>query len=202
MRAVGEDKRVLETVRAFIALELPDEARRLLSVIQDGLRRGGAGAPVRWVEPGSIHLTLKFLGDVPAERVEAVTAALARATLGTSPFTLATGDLGVFPPRGVPRVVWVGLTGRVDRLSQLQASVEREVAPLGFPAEARVFSPHLTLGRVREGTPADAARGLGQATAQTSPPGSVAIPVVEVVLMRSRPQPGGSVYTPLARSAL
>lgn len=191
-----------ELVRSFIAVELSQEVRGLLAQVQDELRRSAGGQWARWVAPESIHLTLKFLGNVPTERIDAVATAADRATGGVAPFTLATGDLGVFPPRGTPRVIWMGLTGQLDRLRGLQASVEREVTPLGFPTESRAFSPHLTLGRVREGAPAGLLRALGQAVAQTQLLDQVPLSVSSITLMQSQLGCGGAVYTPLTKHVL
>lgn len=104
------------------------------------------GADVKWVETESLHVTLKFLGEVGEPGVNEVRAAL-RSVRGAS-FRLGVRGIGTFPPRGRPRVIWLGLTS-ADPLAALAATVERVLEPLGFPPEGRPFKPHVTLGRVR-----------------------------------------------------
>ncbi len=114
--------------------------------VQAGLRR--AGADVKWVEPANLHLTLKFLGEVPPRGLDAVRESLARPALALPPFTLETAGAGTFPARGRPRVVWLGLTQPVE-IARLHHLVEAELTPLGFASEERAFAVHVTLGRVR-----------------------------------------------------
>ncbi|MBI4497573.1 MAG: RNA 2',3'-cyclic phosphodiesterase [Chloroflexi bacterium] len=191
-----------ESIRSFIAIELPDEARELLAAVQEALRRGPGGAWVRWVEPQGIHLTLKFLGNVPSHQIAAVAAAAEQAAAGLPPFLLATGELEVFPRPAAPRVIWLGVGGQVAPLGVLQQRVEQALVPLGFAAEARPFTPHLTLGRVREGAPAEMLRALGQVVAQHRPPKTVSVKVLALTLMRSHLTPAGAVYTPLTKIQL
>jgi len=131
-------------LRLFVAVVPPDDVRAALTSIQDALTR--AGGDVKWVEPENIHVTLKFLGEVTVERAAEVRAALC--TIAAPAFVMGTGDTGAFPPRGKPRVVWIGLEDS-GPLVALQAAVERVLQPLGFPGEDRPFAPHLTVGRVR-----------------------------------------------------
>jgi 2'-5' RNA ligase len=144
-----------------------------------------------------VHLTLKFLGETPASSLPEIEGALARAVRGTSPFRLRLGEPGTFGNRRGPRVLWIDVEGDVGPLLQLQAAVERELAVAGFAPEEREFSPHLTLARVpqppRPGLAERVARALA---AVTAPSGE--IEVTEVVLMRSRLQPGGAVYSRVA----
>lgn len=191
-----------EHLRAFIAIELPAEARELMAGVQSTLRRSPAASWVRWVEPEGIHLTLKFLGNIDADQVDAVAAAVEASSAGLASFSLAMGELGMFPRPTAPRVVWMGVSGHLDRLGQLQMTIERGLGSLGFTSESRLFTPHLTLGRVREGAPSDVLRTLGQLVTRIRPPGSVTIPVSQVTLFRSRLTPGGAIYTPLAKVAL
>ncbi|HEY8490910.1 MAG TPA: RNA 2',3'-cyclic phosphodiesterase [Dehalococcoidia bacterium] len=181
-----------ETCRLFVALELPEAWRRALARLQGDLRaRGLAG--LRWVRPEGIHLTLKFLGGVPAPRVPEIDAAL-RAVLAEEPgFALRLGAPGTFGgPR--PRVVWVGVEGAVPALASLQRRVEAALVPLGFPPEARPFAPHLTLARVPEGTAPGLRRTLAAALAQVGPPPAPEFRVRSVSLMESFLRPDGAVY--------
>ncbi|GIT42074.1 MAG: hypothetical protein Ct9H300mP11_00100 [Chloroflexota bacterium] len=107
------------------------------------------GRYVRWVRPEGIHLTLKFMGEIPIATVEKVLKSLPEAVLGSSPFPLAIKGFGVFPNPRRPRVLWAGLDGDLETLSKLQLVVETRLACLDCPKKQRTFSPHLTLGRVR-----------------------------------------------------
>jgi 2'-5' RNA ligase len=134
-------------MRTFLAVEVPADVKRALASLQEELR--SSGADVRWIRPEGIHLTLKFLGEIPSQRVDEIREAVEE-MLGTHrPFSLEVRGLGGFPRLSQPRVVWVGLGGEVDRLRALQEDVEKGMNALGFPREERPFHPHLTLGRVR-----------------------------------------------------
>jgi len=151
---------------------------------------------LRWVRPEGIHLTLKFLGETPREKVAPITQALAGSTVGVAPHELSLGKLGSFGSRGSPRVLWVDLDGDLEPLRRLAAQVERALVPLGFPPEGRRFSPHLTLARVRPESAREVAGPLAQAVAAVSAP-KTAIEVRQVSLMQSKLGPGGAVYTQL-----
>jgi len=184
-----------ERVRTFIAIELPEEVHRGLARVQGELKR--SHPPVRWVSPEKIHVTLKFLGEIPAEQVETVCQATARVAASTAPFELEAAGAGVFPNLRRPRVVWVGVQGDLSALHALQASLERELAQAGFPREERPFSPHLTLGRVQERAAPAEARSLGQAVAALEVPSLGRWRVEQVVVMRSDLRPEGPMYTPM-----
>jgi len=144
-------------MRLFIAINLPAEVREALWETAAPLR--AARYPIRWVASEAIHLTLKFLGEVEAEREGEVAAGLAAAAQGAKPFTLAVSGFGVFPSARRPRVVWAGLEP-VPPLELLQHQVEREMERLGFPVEGRPFHPHLTLGRAKRDARPAALEGL------------------------------------------
>lgn len=185
-----------EAHRLFIAVDLPMEAKTLLNDLQTRLRQ--YTTVVRWADPRGTHLTLKFLGNVPALNVVAVVQELQIAVREHAPFELQTDALGMFPNSKRPRVVWLGLAGNLQALRRLHADVERYVAPLGFPSEERPFTPHLTLGRSPKAPTPAQLTSIAHAVAQTSVPQTVVIPVHEVVLMRSELLPGGARYTPIA----
>ena len=188
-----------EQLRLFVACELPDEVRRALGGIQEDLRRLGAGR-LRWVRPEGIHVTLKFLGEVEAARVEAITAALAAAV---EPFELRLSflqeGLGGFGG-GRLRVVWVGLEGDITQLAALAARVEAALKPLGFPADAsgRPFAAHLTLARVPDQMPPAARREVAELIGRYRSAPLPSMMLKEISLMRSILGPAGSVYQRLA----
>lgn len=137
----------METIRAFIAVDIPHEVKEKFSAAQGTLR--GAGADVRWVQPRNAHVTLQFLGDTPVANVEEIKAALGRVAASHQAFEVAIEGLGVFPNPRRPRVVWIGVSRGASELAALQRSVGEEMRRLGFPPEERAFSPHITLGRVK-----------------------------------------------------
>jgi len=178
-------------VRLFVAIDLTTELKAALAELQDRLRRLWSGADIRWVDPAGIHLTLKFLGEVGADRLEAIFGALERGTAGVGPFELKIGGVGFFPSERRARVVWVGVKEPTGRLARLQRQLEASLGALGFAPEGREFAPHITLGRLRapaslpppDSGPAD--RQLGR------------MPVREVILMESRLSPAGATYRPV-----
>jgi len=133
-------------MRLFIALNLPAEERARIHAAAAPLR--AAGLPVRWVEPESIHLTLKFLGEVARARLAEIRAALAQAAAAAAPLRLDVEGIGAFPNPRRARVVWAGIR-LTPGLAALQEAVETRLVPLGFAREGRPFQPHLTLGRSR-----------------------------------------------------
>jgi len=176
-------------LRLFVAIDLPAPITRALAAHTAPLRVDRA---VRWVAPESLHLTLKFLGDTPEERVPEVIGALEEATGAHGPLDLVIGGFGTFPHRGPARVLWVGVDGDLDGLAALAAAVERSLAPLGWPPEERPFTPHVTLGRARKGSPRRAVHALtdlgevGRFTAEA------------LVLFASELKSTGAVHVPLA----
>jgi len=184
-------------LRLFVACELPSEMKAALTALQDALRRQGA-PPVRWVRPEGIHLTLKFLGAVPAQRVTDICAALAPTVEGIPPLELSLGSLGAFGGRRGARVVWVGVEGDVERAVELQRRVETALARLGFPTEERAFSPHLTLARVPDHVGAAERERLWDLTKALAAPEAAPVTIRELSLMRSILGPGGAVYERLA----
>jgi 2'-5' RNA ligase len=191
------DKSQGSELRLFVACELPSEMKTALAALQEALRRQGA-PPVRWVRPEGIHLTLKFLGSVPAQQVSDIREALAPTVEGIQPLELSLGSLGTFGGRRGARVVWVGVEGDVERAAELQRRVEAALARLGFPAEQRAFSPHLTLARVPDHVGSAERERLWDLTKALAAPEAAPVTIREVSLMRSILGPGGAVYERLA----
>jgi 2'-5' RNA ligase len=190
-------------IRAFIAIDLPAECREALAGVQEQLAPVGRG--VKWARPEGIHLTLKFLGDIDEAQVEAVSEAMRAAASGSDRMSLQMKGVGAFPGVARPRVVWVGVVGDVAPLAALQRDLEARLALLGFEPEARRFSPHLTLGRVKEFTKDFGGRGksrLGEAIVALAGLELSDFEAAELVLFRSELKPGGAVYTRLRAVAL
>ena len=191
----------MEPIRAFIAIELPSQIKAALSQFQDNLRTS-KNAAVKWVGPEGIHLTLKFLGNVDEAEIPVLTKALSEAVRGVAPFSLQLGDAGAFPGNQAPRVVWVGVEGEMEPLLTLHNNIDRVLAPLGFPPEKRAFSPHLTLGRVREEASPGERRRLGENIASLKTEAKSSFKVESLSLMRSKLTREGALYSRLASFAL
>jgi 2'-5' RNA ligase len=184
-------------VRLFVAVNLPADLRAAVWAAAEPARRGSP--PVRWVGSDGIHVTLKFLGEVGDERVDELRQSLGRAAAGIRRFTLELAGGGVFPGPSRPRVFWAGIVAE-PQLELLQHAVEREIAPLGFPTEARAFRPHVTLGRAeRDAAPGDLRRAA-ERIAAVAFSGSALVETAD--LMRSRPSPRGAVYEAVHREPL
>jgi 2'-5' RNA ligase len=184
-------------VRAFIAITPPATLQQTVTEIREVFQR--SHLPWRWVMSDHIHLTLKFFGNVPAERVTAIAQAMEHASRGQTAFPLRATSLGCFPHASRPRVLWIGLDDPSQALGPLYERLTSACIPLGFPAEDRPFHPHLTLARVQN---------IGRSN-QLSPIlnryqnrffGEFL--VTHVHLYQSRLQRGGSVYTILQSVAL
>lgn len=186
-----------DAIRTFIALPLPDHLVRLAGDLQSELK--GLGLALRWVRPENIHLTLKFLGQIPSQRVAEVTGAMQAAGRETPPLSLTVQGMGVFPGIRAPKVLWVGLGGATDALGRLQGRLEECLTEVGFAPERRPFKAHMTLARIKARVDADRLlQGLQAAGGYAPRP----FEVQEMVLYRSELRPRGAVYTPLARAVL
>jgi len=187
-------------LRLFIAIELPLDVQEIIGAAQSDLAR--QPMPVRWADPAGSHLTLKFLGSTPGERVGLIEAALEQVAQRHQPFLLETARVGVFPNLKAPRVVWLGIAGDLGALGAIQQDVEQFVAPLGYPTERRPFNAHLTLGRtIKRAQPVDVAR-IGQVVSVATAIAPAAWQVSRVSLMRSELGPGGPRYSRLNAWAL
>ena len=184
----------MEQVRSFIAIELPDEVKTGLSQLEAQLKVGKTSG-VKWVDPYGIHLTLKFLGNVAIDRTGEITTAMEVAARGMSPFDLKVKDLGVFPSLRRVQVVWVGISGEIDKLSQLQEHLESNLARLGFAPESRAFTPHLTLARLRNQTSPEERQRLGQLVANTRFEEAYTFKVDTISLMKSQLTSEGAIYS-------
>jgi 2'-5' RNA ligase len=188
-------------VRAFIAVPLSVEVRQWLgearSVLEKALPRG----TVRWTAIEGIHVTLKFLGEIPVARIDAVRAVMDRAASGRSPFRIVAEGLGCFPNLRRPRVIWAGLRPQPD-LAVLQQRIEEGLEAAGLPREGRAFSPHLTLARVRDGATPRALAEIGRAVEGVRLNPSAEMDVAEFRLFRSVLKPSGPEYSVLFKVGL
>ncbi|WP_029895991.1 RNA 2',3'-cyclic phosphodiesterase [Desulfohalovibrio reitneri] len=180
--------------RLFIAVPLPGEYREILEGLTGRLRkRLPKGAPLTFTKPDTWHLTLRFLGDTPEERIEPLKAALA--DIDWRAFTLRAGGYGAFPGIQRPRVLWVGLREGADEARALASAVENASVAAGFEPEERPFRPHLTVARVKKGGRLLNAAELLAEIGRESWPGFL---VRSFTLFGSELRPEGAVHTPLA----
>jgi 2'-5' RNA ligase len=193
-------------IRAFVAIEIDADLKHALENVQATLRAHvqkpiGPNVRIQWIRAESLHLTLKFLGDIDEAQVPAIGSALEQVARAQTAFAVKASGAGMFPDVCAPRIVWVGLTGAMDRLTQLVAAVESALAPLGFPSEGKPFAPHLTIARVKEGQ-----RDVGRALASGNMLEQMAqvgvMPVRAIALMKSELHPSGSIYTRVHEATL
>jgi 2'-5' RNA ligase len=184
-------------MRTFIAIELPQEIKEGLAKVQEQLKGGGAGAS--WTRPEGIHLTLKFLGEVPEPKAQELMSTLTTAVRGTGTFRIEVAGAGAFPNVRNPRVLWIGVSGDLEKLALLQASVEAAMTGLGFEPEDRKFSPHLTLARIKYLRPRDNWQKVVEGIRDINLGGFEAD---RVSLIKSELKPAGAVYTELGRVEL
>ena len=190
-----------DTVRVFVAVGLSEEAREQLV---DAVNRMRWEVPdgIQWANPGGMHLTLKFLGNIPSFSVSPLLQCVHSIAGGCSQISLALGGLGMFPNQRRPRVLWAGVTGGLEALESLQRASEDAINALGYRPEERPFRPHITLGRPRR-TVSDAQLSrLGVVVSGLAPPDPVAWTVERVDVMQSELHPSGARYTVLGSSPL
>jgi 2'-5' RNA ligase len=168
----------------------------------DALGRKVPAESVRWVAPGNIHLTLKFLGETTPGQSDRVIGILARLLTDRRPFTLKAAGLGVFPTPKRPRVIWVRVEDSARQLIDLQSALEQSLAEVGFRPEGRAYHPHLTLGRTRRGLNGAAEQALSEVLSHHEIGALGEWRVEGLTLMRSDLRPDGPVYTPVRALAL
>lgn len=191
----------MEVVRIFIAIHLPDDVRTVLTSLEDRLK-ARRHPFVKWVDPESVHLTLKFLGNVAVESIPQVIEAMSGVARLHTCFRLQVAGTGAFPSWQRPQVVWVGVGGELDRLNSLQKGLESVLSPLGFPPEPRAFSAHLTLGRLRDRVTPDERRRFADFAQKVEFKASLSFEVSAIRLMKSQLTPTGPIYSELAMASL
>lgn len=190
----------MSLLRAFIAIDIPPEIKQAISSQTASLRKE-SGRAARWVDAENIHLTLKFLGNVSSANLELLAQALQAECAQTAPFTVSLEGLGCFPNPRRPRVLWIGLVVPPG-LTRLQRQVEASTARLGYAADDKPFSPHLTIGRAREQAAPAELQALRSLLEQTTVASLGTFNVNEVHLYKSDLKPQGPTYTRLATARL
>jgi 2'-5' RNA ligase len=189
-------------MRLFIAIEIPTDLQERVSQAAGILEREVPRKSVRWVRPEGRHLTLKFLGEVPSDKVDAIRQGMQRAVAPYAPLQVDLAGFGVFPNIRRPRVLWVGVDNPDGRLADVQSALEDRMAELGFERERRRFHPHITLGRVGRNVRGGEARELADRLDEFEIGALGGIEVRQVHLIRSELQPSGAVYTRMGAAAL
>ncbi len=185
-------------MRLFVALDLDDDARRAITALQDRVAEAlGVDRSIKTVDPAHMHLTLAFLGEIADRDVPAIVDTLS-ADIIVRRFAAVFQGLGVFPPRGAPRILWLGVGDGSAEIVEVQQVVAGRLEGLGIAPEPRPFHPHLTLARWRTSRPADRSRVLSADSR-----GAVArVNVDHVTLYQSRLSPAGPAYTALTSASL
>jgi len=194
-------------IRAFLAVELSQELQAELATVQRDLKRRiepemKRDTRISWAKPASIHLTIKFLGDMDEQVIDSMLVAVEQTVGSQIPVNVPLERLGAFPRPQSPRVLWVGPSenwergGEATRIAEIHGAIEQACEGLSFLRETRPFSPHLTLARIKVGE-----RHVGVALARIGvlglPISLGSLAVESVVLMKSELKPTGSVYTKL-----
>ena len=187
-----------DALRAFIAFKLPDPVVLFIREIQADLKNRPE-LRLKWVRPESVHLTLKFLGNIRPDAVDPIAEAMAETAAAWPPLSFSAKGLGAFPTPKKARVVWLGLTGDTHSLIELQKDLDARLAPLGFPRETRPFKAHLTMGRAKgKVDPQSLVEAITAGAGSASP----AFPADRLILFKSDLKPDGAVHAPLREAPL
>ena len=186
-------------MRLFVAIDLNDDARGAIAAEQKRLAEAlGHGSSLKWVRPEQLHLTLAFLGEVDEPRAAAVIDVMRADLPEIAPFPIVFAGLGVFPPSGAPRVLWLGVAAGAHDVVDVQRHVDQRLSQVGIALDARSFHPHLTLARWRDRRPTDrrvVAAADGRATVACAA-------VSAVTLYQSRLSSSGPIHTAITRARL
>jgi 2'-5' RNA ligase len=185
-------------MRMFVAVELDEATRAVVVEEQRALSRLASTSSLRLVDPEQIHLTLAFLGEIGSASAEQAVAAMQRPIGGMQPFSIVFGGLGMFPARGAPRVLWLGLLSGVREVMELQTEVANRMSAIGIRLEDRAFHPHVTIGRWRSARPSDRTCLERDASRRTT----AGMTVDRVTLFESRLSSNGASHFPLAHAHL
>ena len=186
----------MSLLRAFIAVEIPSSLQNTIQESTASLRKMLGNELVRWVPPQNVHLTLKFLGDVSSSNLDLIKQMLTAEAAQHLCFEMQVEGIGSFPNPRRPRVIWVGLHAPAA-LESLQRGIESASARLGYTSEEKSFSPHLTIGRVKQNLSAPEIHRIRVALEETKI-GLLGIVHVDTAhLIKSDLQPSGSLYTRL-----
>jgi len=178
-------------IRTFIAIELPEQVKDQIRI--EYLKLNSTDASIRWVKPKNLHLTLKFLGDIEEEKLKEVENSVTESVSPYNKLNLSLKGLGFFPDIKRPKVIWKEVAGDIDELLSLAESIEKNMTRIGFSAELRKFSPHITIGRIKK----IKRREIDTILEMASDSEEVEFIAQNVKIIRSELIPGGAVHTTL-----
>jgi 2'-5' RNA ligase len=187
-----------KNIRAFLAIEPPEDILQKISVLQEKLRREIRGQ-ISWAKPPGQHLTLKFFGDISKEDVNHICSVMQNRIVSEASLNLKIEKIGVFPDDRRPRVLWCGVMGDAEKLVTLQKKLDDDFAAIGFPSEDRPFRAHLTLARIKDWRDL---MGMNEALVKYGAFTAGEFSCKELILFQSKLSPQGAVYTKLAEFAL
>ncbi|MDM8515331.1 RNA 2',3'-cyclic phosphodiesterase [Desulfobacterales bacterium HSG16] len=188
-----------DTIRAFIAIKLPESVTSGILDLQKDLKN--KGLVIKWVRPENIHLTLKFLGNISLVEVNAAKHAILDTTVNFAPFVLTAAKIGVFATVRKPRILWTGIKGDTKHLVDLQKSLDRQLAVAGFEPEKRPFKAHLTIGRFKKNgrfKKKNDPKMLSDAIMEFEHFESKKFMADRIILFKSELRPSGAVYTEIS----
>jgi 2'-5' RNA ligase len=185
-----------ETMRTFIAVNLPDELLNKISQITAYFKANLQNNTVKWVERQNLHLTLKFLGDITDQQSDDVKSILKTSFVDYAPFTFSIQGLGMYPNPRNPRVIWLGLT-ETEALSKINKTLNQVLVKAGIEKDTRPFSPHLTIGRVKPQASKDQVKIIGEFLSQHNVDALGQIYTSEIHFFQSKLTPKGPIYTSL-----
>lgn len=186
-------------IRAFIAIDIPNDVRVAIEKAQAHLKQAPLSVKISWTKVANLHLTLQFLGGIQEAAIEKLKPVLQATVAQQQPFDVSVRGAGAFPDEKRPRVVWIGCEDDAGRLSALAGAVQEAVRPLGFVPPEHEFSAHLTLGRIKSPRP-DAALTRAIDSLKDMTFGTLRVEAIH--LFESQLHPEGSIYTKLSSHVL
>lgn len=180
-------------IRSFLAFELPLDIKRIVARVSGEFRESTLN--VRWVQADNIHLTVVFMGNIKSEEIKAIGDVSQKVCLKYAPFDILLSGMGSFPNKRNPKIIWLGLSADLERMSHFRNALQKGLKPFGIKEEKRGFRPHLTLGRFRKFNRADSQ--WDEFILRYKDLESPVRPLNELVLFKSDLKPGGAVYTKL-----
>lgn len=184
-------------MRVFIAIEIPEAIKKEMSRFQNKMMN--TVNKIKWVNHDSMHVTLRFLGEIKEEKLNEVFESVEKITIERNPFSIKIKGAGAFPDKGNPRVIWMGIKEGFVELAQMAKDLEKKLSEQDFPQEGKKWMPHITLGRVKQLKDKEIIKKL--ITEEKNRLGGKA-KVEEVTVMRSHLTPRGAIYSSLQRFSL
>ncbi len=188
-------------LRTFIAVDFPPEILQKFGKIIAYFKTQTPENTLKWVSTHNLHLTIKFLGDIPLNKLDQVKAVLSESLQDKPPFTIGIEGLGLHPDRRNPRVIWLGITS-CDTLTNIYVALDRDLTVVGIEPDKRKYTPHITIARVKRRVETSAVKNIGETLSQFKVDSLGNFIVKEIILYQSELTPKGPIYTPLMTSTL